>query len=75
MTILCTEYFRKNIVLSLAFGTEVITLPQRGRLDGCEPSQSRPFGFILKPALFLFIVQLFLMGNVLLDLVQLKANR
>ncbi|MBI4685837.1 MAG: S8 family serine peptidase, partial [Nitrospirae bacterium] len=46
----------------------VITLPQRGRLDGCEPSQRRPFRFILKSALFLFTVQLFLISNVVFDL-------
>jgi hypothetical protein len=58
----------------MEFHLKVITLPQRGRLDGCEPSQRRPFGFILKFALILFTVQLFLMGNVLFYLVQLKAN-
>jgi hypothetical protein len=56
-----------------SMGLTVIMLPQRGRLDGCEPSQRRPFLFVLKPALFLFTIKLFLVRYVVLDLVQLKA--
>lgn len=50
--------------------SKVITLPQRGRLDGFEPSQRRP----LESAFVLITVHLLLMGNVFLDLFQFETN-
>ena len=63
------------VVVLLLLPLQVITLPQRGRLDGCEPSQRRPLGLLLQSAFFLFNLKLLLMFNVFFNLLKLKAYR